>query len=660
MGVRGLFMTSQRYPEDDPVYGSLALSTTWPDTFAQSHWLRAGWFDAMHDFWDHFAAEGALPPREYGPSEEGKSDVGTLGLTATRAAGRDGDVALLHHLVLPQLYQVLARRRAQLLLRRAGHVEELLRLAVVDAWDVAAYYARNEERLYRETRLFHDTLFASKLPPYVLDAALQPGVHPAQPHRVAAGGRHLLRFRGLPLGQRLLRRLAAPTCGTMPRPRLSSSPHWSAPCARPTIPTTCAKMAACAFACSCRWAARCSDFHAAADGQLGGIMKVYRDWRLCGDDAWLRSLWPKVKKALEYAWEQWDPDRDGVIEGIQHNTYDIEFLGPNSMIGSFYLGALRAAEEMARHLGEDEDAQTYRRVYESGRARMERELFNGEFYVQKYDPASAPKYQYGEGCLSDQMIGQWFAQIVGLGYLFEPEHVRRAMRSIFDYNWRTDFWEHPNPQRIYALNDEKGLLLCSWPRGGRPELPFVYSDEVWCGIEYQVASHLIYEGLVDEGLAIVKGVRERHDGRRRNPWNEFECGSHYARSMASWAVLTALSGYYFDLPNKTLGFRPRLGAEDWQAFWSTDQGWGLYSQSLNDGQGEVTLSVAYGSLALQHLVLGSIGRQLAVQATVDDQPVTVETSLQDDALRLSFSQPVALAPGRTLRVALGRAALDRR
>jgi len=320
------------------------------------------------------------------------------------------------------------------------------------------------------------------------------------------------------------------------------------------------------------------------------------------------------------------------------------------MIGTFYLGALRAAEEMARRLGEAETAQTYRRVYESGRARMERELYNGEFYEQKYDPARAPKYQYGAGCLSDQMIGQWFAHIVGLGHLFEPEHVRRTMRSIFDYNWRGEFWEHPNPQRIYALNDEKGLLLCSWPRGGRPELPFVYSDEVWCGIEYQVASHLIYEGLVHEGLAIVKGVRERHDGQRRNPWNEFECGSHYARSMASWAVLTALSGYHFDLPNRTLGFCPRLAADDWQAFWSADQGWGLYSQALEQGRGEATLSVAYGHLALQHLILGSIDRRVDAHATLGDQPVAVQASLQDGSLVLSFAQPVNVAPGRALRV----------
>ena len=146
------------------------------------------------------------------------------------------------------------------------------------------------------------------------------------------------------------------------------------------------------------------------------------------------------------------------------------------------------------------------------------------------------------GCLSDQLLGQWFAAVVGLGYLLPPEHVRETLQSIYRYNFKHNFRDHANTQRIYALNDEKGLLLCSWPRGKRPALPFVYSDEVWTGIEYQVAAHLIYEGLVEEGLAIVKAVRDRYDGERRNPWNEVECGNHYARALSSWSLLTALSG----------------------------------------------------------------------------------------------------------------------
>lgn len=281
-----------------------------------------------------------------------------------------------------------------------------------------------------------------------------------------------------------------------------------------------------------------------------------------------------------------------------------------------------------------------------------RQLYNGEYYIHKMDLEITDKYQYGEGCLSDQLIGQWLAHIVGLGYLLEPTHVRSAIKAVFAHNWRTDFWDHVNPQRIYALNDEQGLLLCSWPRGGRPRFPFPYSDEVWCGIEYQVASHLIYEGCLDEGLAIVKGVRARHDGVRRNPWNEFECGSHYARSMASWALLIALSGYTFDMPHSALGFAPRIWADDWQSFWSVDSAWGVFRQRLEEGSARVVLDAQYGMLSLQRLTLGSIKQRARVVVTLGGEMVSAEASLGENGLDLVFPGGVELRPEASLSVDL--------
>lgn len=649
-GVRGLYLTSRKYPPESPVFGSMALTTTWGDVICQTHWLRAGWFDALHEFWDAFSADGTLPQHSYGPSEEGKSDVGSLALRATLQAGESVTLPFFLTWYFPNFVKYWQGAGEKCTCGERPVWRNYYASQWRDALDVARYYAANEERLYRQTRAFHDALFASTLPPYVLDAVSSQASILHSPTVLRLEDGTFYGFEGchaesgccegscthvwnyaqavaflFPSLERSLRdadytynlREDGRMCFRLQLPL--GSPLW--------------------------------EFHAAADGQLGGVLKVYRDWLLCGDDEWLRKLWPKVKRALEYAWVDWDPDRDGVIEGVQHNTYDIEFHGPNTMIGSFYLGALRAAEEMARHLGDSEAATQYHRIYESGRARMERELYNGEYYIQKYDPTKAPKYQYGEGCLSDQMIGQWFAHLVGLGYLFEPDHVRSALKAIYEHNWRTDFWEHPNPQRIYALNDEQGLLLCSWPRGGRPAFPFPYSDEVWCGIEYQVASHLIYEGFVEEGLAIVKGVRARHDGYRRNPWNEFECGSHYARSLASWAVLTALSGYHFDLPHKTVGFAPRLRAEGWRCFWSTGTGWGLYSQRLGAGQGEASLTVMYGSLELETLLLGGVMRWARVSATLDGQVLETTAWSKDGRLAVRFAWPVRLEEGQMLNVA---------
>ncbi|MHB0858733.1 MAG: GH116 family glycosyl-hydrolase [Anaerolineae bacterium] len=658
-GVRGLALSSQKVPEDSPRYGTMALTTTWPDVFCQTHWLRAGWFDMMHDFWDHFASSGTLPERDYGPSTDGTTDIGTLGLRASLAPGESVTLPFFITWYFPN-FQKYWHRMGPPGSETYGNASQqpVWRNYYASQWndalDVAHYYAAHEERLYGQTKLFHDTLFASKLPPYVLDAVSSQAsiLHSPTVLRLTDGT-----FYGFE-GCHSDAGCCEGSCTHVWNYAQTAAflfPELERSLRDADYNYNLAEDGRMGFRLQLPLGEGLWEFHAAADGQMGGLLKVYRDWRLCGDDAWLRGLWPSLKKALEYAWEPggWDPDRDGVMEGIQHNTYDIEFYGPNTMMGSFYLGALRAAEEMARYLGDLEAAETYREVFEKGRARMERELYNGAYYVQVYDPEIAQKYQYGAGCLSDQMIGQWFAHLAGLGYLFEPEHARSAVKAVFDHNWRTDFWEHANPQRIYALNDEQGLLLCSWPNGGRPELPFVYSDEVWCGIEYQVASHLIYEGLVVEGLAIVKGLRDRHDGQRRNPWNEFECGSHYARSLASWSVLTALSGYRFDLPHKALGFAPCLYVEDWTAFWSTGTGWGTFAQQLADGRGEASLSVAWGSLPLERLTLGSVSEARPVRAQLGGREVEARGELQDGALVVVLPAGTVVEAGQKLSVQVG-------
>ncbi len=310
------------------------------------------------------------------------------------------------------------------------------------------------------------------------------------------------------------------------------------------------------------------DNHAAADGQLGGIMKVHREWRINGDIEWLRNLWSKVRASLDYCIETWDPDRTGLLVEPHHNTYDIEFWGPDGMCSSFYLGALKATVIMGNALGDD--VSNYDSIFADGLNNFD-SLFNGEYFQQntqwkglrakspletkslvgdEYSPEAielfekeGPKYQYGAGCLSDGILGEWMAVVCGVGGFLPRDKVRSHLKSVFKYNFKRDLSTHANAQRpAYALGNEGGLLLCTWPRGKRPTLPFVYSDEVWTGIEYQVASHLIIEGMVEEGLEIVRTTRDRYDGRVRNPFNEYECGHWYARAMASYALLQAFDG----------------------------------------------------------------------------------------------------------------------
>jgi hypothetical protein len=339
------------------------------------------------------------------------------------------------------------------------------------------------------------------------------------------------------------------------------------------------------------------------------------------------------------------------------------------------LGALRAGEEMARAVGDDAAAREYRKLFERGSEWTDKHLFNGQYYEQRVEPKAHlpwpdhlremaerhgrddkfpwPKWQYGKGCISDQLIGQWYAEMLGLGYVYRRGNVRKALQSVFKYNWRADLSDHPCLLRIYALNDEAGLLIGTWPKGERPGYAFYFADEVWCGIEYQVASHLIYEGMVEEGLAIVKGVRDRYDGERRNPWDEFECGHHYARSLASYAVLLALSGFRYSAPEKRMGFEPRVSADDFACFSSVASGWGLYEQATTRRGLQARLSVRYGSLTLRTLDIGGADIPTGVvTAAVGRTKVGARVRPQRGGVAVTFEHPVTIEEGESLRVLL--------
>jgi uncharacterized protein (DUF608 family) len=342
------------------------------------------------------------------------------------------------------------------------------------------------------------------------------------------------------------------------------------------------------------------NFYAAADGQLGGIMKVYRDWRISADTVWLRALWPKVRASLDYCIRTWDPKSKGWLEEPHHNTYDIEFWGPDALCTGIYLGALQAAVLMGHALGDD--VARYDDLLKKGIAKAEKELFNGEYFfqkvkwqdlqaqfpedskgfVQKYTPEAlalanteGPRYQYGDGCLSDGVLGAWLALVCGVGQVLDASKVKSHLQAVYRHNYRKDLSDHSNPQRaVFAFGDEGGLLLCTWPGGQALSLPFIYSNEVWTGIEYQVASHMMMMGLVEEALTIVRSCRDRYDGRSRNPFDEVEAGHWYARAMASFGLLQGLSGARYDAVEKVLYLQPAIKG-DFRSFLSTATGYGL-------------------------------------------------------------------------------------
>jgi uncharacterized protein (DUF608 family) len=374
------------------------------------------------------------------------------------------------------------------------------------------------------------------------------------------------------------------------------------------------------------------NFQAAADGQLGGIMKVYREWRISGNTGWMKTLYPKVKKSLDYCIKTWDPDRKGYLEEPQHNTYDIEFWGPNGMCTSFYLGALTAFIEMSKAV--KAPYKDYETLLKKGKAFTESELFDGEYFIQQvkwkglHSPGpieaakyslrtyyseealvmlqeEGPKYQYGKGCLSDGIMGIWMAKVCGLNEVLDNSKITSHLLAVYRYNLKPDLTDHINQQRsTYATGKEGGLLLCTWPKGGKQTLPFIYCNEVWTGVEYQVASHLMFKGEVEKGLEIVRTTRNRYDGRIRNPFNEIEYGSWYARAMSSYALLEGITGVRYDAVDSTLYIDSKIG--DFTSFLSAQTGFANVGLK-ND---KPFIKVVYGTIPLKKVIVSGIEKQL--------------------------------------------------
>jgi uncharacterized protein (DUF608 family) len=660
----GLDLRSDKYEADDIRSGSMALVTTATEVSARTAWEGGQWWDSFQKWVDEYARNGQVADSHTSePTPDGRSDYATLAPRLRLAGGesRAVEFILSWHFPLRENYwnrEVEVRGR-----KLRNHYATLFK----DAWDVGVYTAGNLARLEAGTRAFQRSLMSSTLPAAAIDAVSSQMSIIRTNTCLLLEGRQFFAFEGnnddsgcCPMNcthvwnyEQALAHLFPELERSMRTTDFTINLQEDGAMAfRTLVPTGRA-----------RW-----KFKPAADGQMGCVMKLYREWQLSGDEAFLRTLWPAAKKALEYAWKYWDADQDGVMEGEQHNTYDIEFYGANSMMGTLYLGALLAGERMARAVGDGTAADRYHELVESGRQKLDRELWADGFYVQRVPDvkdiktldvanqeawhASAieqggVKYQYGDGCLSDQLLGQWFAAVVGLGHLLPPEHVRETLRSIYRYNFKHSFAEHTNAQRIYALNDEKGLLLCSWPKGQRPALPFVYSDEVWTGIEYQVAAHLIYEGLVMEGLAITRAVRDRYDGERRNPWNEVECGNHYARALASWSLLTALSGYHYSAPERRLAFAPRINAADFRCLFTTGSGWGTFRQRATAREAIASVELVGGTLVLSNLGLQlDLPGTATVAATVGGRFIAARRT----EVGVSFEEPATLSAGETLEV----------
>jgi uncharacterized protein (DUF608 family) len=630
--IPGGFMLYQAPADNEPsIEGAFCAVCDNPETQVDCAWFRGGWFDSTTMVWKAVASGTAL---RRGPHESGNASKGASLYVPFKLSPRGSQTIRLRLAWYVPQSQIRTGERAETAdaadsatsccpqgpcsssQSTPEHYVPWYAKRFPDVYSLLEYWQKNYERLRQESAAFRDCFYDTTLPPEVVEA-------------VAAN----------------LSILKSPTCM-----RQHNGMFWGWEGCRDTD-------GCCAGSCTHVWnyaqalphlfpamersvreaTLWCSQdakghqtfrtplpigpaghgFHAAADGQLGHVMRVYREWRISGDTDWMTRLWPLVKLSLDYAINTWDPTHTGTLREPHHNTYDIEFWGPDGMCTSMYLGALRAAVAMGTQA--KDDVTLYQQLASKSKQALEGDLFDGEYFIQKIqtkgleaeDPASVksinlnyspeavallrregPKYQYGAGCLSDGVLGAWIAEMCGLGPIMDEAKVRSHLLAVYKHNFLTDLSRHANPQRpAFALNDEGGLLLCSWPKGDAPSLPFVYSNEVWTGIEYQVASHLMLAGDVAEALDIVRACRDRYDGRIRNPFSEIECGHFYARALASYGLIQGLTGIRYDAVERTLHVAPRIKG-DFRAFLCTATGFGTVTRH---GSG-VTVEVKRGKI----------------------------------------------------------------
>ena len=402
----------------------------------------------------------------------------------------------------------------------------------------------------------------------------------------------------------------------------------------------------------------------AVDAQAGTILRALREHQMCADDAFLKRNWPKIKRATQWLIAK-DANNDGLIESNQHNTLDSDWYGKVAWLSGLYLASLAAAAAMADEVGDHDFGKQCREILETGRKNFTAQLFDGDYFINQVDPKHLNAINSGTGCEIDQVFGQSWAFQVGLPRVLPEKETVTALQSLWRYNFSPDVGTYRaanKPGRWYALPGEAGLLMCTFPRtdwdfqksGGegnkRPGFAG-YFNECMNGFEHQVAGHMIWEGMVMEGLAVERAVHDRYHASRRNPWNEIECGDHYARSMASYGVYLAACGFEHHGPKQHIGFAPRLTPENFKCAFTSAEGWGSFFQKTESGNLKAEISVRWGKLKLRTIALQN---DSASAAKISAGGKYINAALKRDGKRilLTLDQPVTVSAGEKLEITL--------
>jgi non-lysosomal glucosylceramidase len=656
-GGTGLLLTSDALSRDDPGNGSMAIWT--PSAAATLEQFDDA--DAVLAFADSLKVLGANVPLAWasddvaravrrlrpamrsavGPSPAGRTWSAALAIPFGLQPAESAEVQVVYAWHFPNRYADFDRfGNPQPAGQRPAWIGNRYATRFADAAGVIGHFARHQARLLTQTRRWHDAVYGSSLPEPVaaVVGAQSSLIRSPTTFRTADGrfygfegvlGESTLNWNGniggscplncthvwnyeqavarlFPELERSMREtdwevLQAPE-GYLPhRVLLPRDGHqlFGVPIGGPERP--------------------------ALDGMLGTVLKTYREVRHGAGGEWLSRYLPHARRLMDYVTRTWDSQGSGLLTGDQPVTHDISLQGPNMFVGGLWLAALRSMQELTGRSGSAAEAEHYGRRFRAASASYDEQLWNGEYYCQVTEGG---EFDFGDGCLADQLFGQWWAHQLDLGYLLPPDHVRTALDSIVRYNLRDGFRGFRHGYRVFADTDDSGLLVCTWPHGGRPAVPIRYADEVWTGTEYQVAAHCLFEGMTEPGLRLLRAVQGRYDGSRRNPYNEVECGDHYSRAMAGFSVLEACTGAWYDAWTGHL----RLGRSCERYPLLAGTGWGEITNAGNT----VSFRVLGGTVRIGEISLQS-GAVDAIQ--VDGAPV-------------DLAEPVTVTAGSQLTVML--------
>jgi uncharacterized protein (DUF608 family) len=514
---------------------------------------------------------------------------------------------------------------------------------------VAQYIAANYDRLAGQTRLWRDTWYDSTLPFWFLDRTFLNSsiLATSTCHRFANG-----RFYGWEgVGN------CPGTCGHVYQyahaiarlfPDLERDLHER-------VDFGLAQQSDGAI----RFRGEFNDFPA-VDAQSGYILRALREHQISANGEFLRRLWPKIKLATQWLIQK-DANGDGLIESNQHNTLDTDWYGKVAWLSGLYQAALVAATQMAGEVGDRSFADACQKILAVGGKNFVSQLFDGEYFINLVDPKHLDAINSGTGCEIDQVFGQSWAFQAGLPRVLPEKETVSALKSLWRYNFTPDVGPYRNvykPGRWYAMPGEAGLLICTFPRtdwdyaqaeGKGPDWAAGYFNECMNGYEYEVAGHMIWEGMVMEGLAVTRAVHDRYHASRRNPWNEIECGDHYARSMASHGIYLAACGFEYHGPKGHIGFAPRLKPKNFKCAFTSAEGWGSFSQQVELANLKAQLAMKWGTLRLKTMALNSA---VATSAIVRLDGKEIQTAVAKTAGRttLAFAEEITLAAGQVLEI----------